>query len=202
MGIPQIVDHYGSIVSGLDEPPILIGHSFGGLVVQMMLDRGWGSAGVAIDPAPPRGVLPGPRAVRANFHVLPSWRGWSKVHTKKYESFRWGFVHTLPEAEARDAYDRYVIPSPGRIFFQAAFGVGTKVNFRNPDRPPLLITGGELDRAVDASMTRSTFRKYRRSPAPTEYKEFPGRTHWLIAGPGWEEVAEYALAWIERQSPA
>jgi pimeloyl-ACP methyl ester carboxylesterase len=196
-GVTEIVDHYERIVRELPEPPILVGHSFGGLFVQMLLDRGLGAAGVAVDPAPPRGVLAGPTAIRANFGVLRSWRGWSRTLTISYPAFRWAFVHTLPEADAREVYERYVIPTPGRIFFQAAFGAATKVRFRNPDRAPLLITAADQDRAVTAGMNRANVRKYRSSPAVTDFKEFPGRTHWLIAQPGWEEVADFAIEWAE-----
>ncbi len=115
------------------------------------------------------------------------------------KQFHRSFAHTLSVTEVRDVYERYVVPVPGRIFYQALFGVGTRVNFRHGRQVPLLITSGELDRAVDASMNRANFRKYRGSSAVTELKEFPGRTHWLIASPGWEEVADYAIDWVERQ---
>lgn len=202
VGVGEIVEHYASIVRGLDQPPVLVGHSFGGLFVQMLLDRGLGAAGVAIDPAPPRGVVAGPRALWANASVLRTWRAWRKVVTISPRAFAWAFVHTLPEAEQRAIYDRQVVPSPGRIFLQAAFGSGTRVDFANAGRAPLLLIGGELDRAVDARMVRQNLRKYRRSTAVTDFHEFPGRTHWLIASPGWEEVADLALAWIESHLPA
>ncbi len=202
VGIPEIVEHHAKVVAALPEPPVLVGHSFGGLFVQMLLDRGLGAAGVAIDPAPPRGVLPGPHAFRFSLPAVATWRGWRKVLTIPPDRFAWGFCHTLPEAEQRKIYERHVVPTPGRIFFQAAVGAGTKVNFRNASRAPLLITAGELDRAVDARMNRSNFRKYRRSPAVTDFEEFSGRTHWLIAGPGWEEVADVVLDWLDRSGPA
>jgi pimeloyl-ACP methyl ester carboxylesterase len=121
VGVTEIVDHYAAIVEGLEEPAVLVGHSFGGLFVQMLLDRGLGSAGVAIDAAPPRGVFPTPSGVRASFPVVRTWRGWRKVLTMSFASFAWGFVHNLPEADQRETYDRLVIPTPGRIFFQTAF---------------------------------------------------------------------------------
>jgi pimeloyl-ACP methyl ester carboxylesterase len=199
VGVTEIVEHYANIVSQLDEPPILIGHSFGGLFVQMLLDRGLGAVGVALDPAPPRGVLAGPKAIRASFGVLKTWRGWTKVLTTTYDRFRWGFASELTEADARAAYERYVIPTPGRVFFQAAFGRETRVHFGNATRKPLLITAGSLDRTVPASMSRSNFKKYRTSVAVTAFKEFEGRTHWLIAEPGWEEIADFAITWAEER---
>jgi len=101
VGIAEIVDHYAAIIAGLEELPILIGHSFGGLFVQLLLDRGLGVAGVAIDPAPPRGVLPGPKAIRASFHVIRRWRGWRKTLTIGFKQFCWGFVPTQPADEQR-----------------------------------------------------------------------------------------------------
>jgi pimeloyl-ACP methyl ester carboxylesterase len=202
VGVGEIVEHYAKVVAGLDEPPLLVGHSFGGLFVQMLLDRGLGVGGAAIDPAPPRGVLPGPNAFRFSFPAIATWRGWRKVLTIPPKRFSWGFVHTLSEPEQREVYQRHVVPTPGRIFFQAALGSGTKVNFRNGTRAPLLITAGELDHAVDPGMNRSNVRRYRVSSALTDFKEFPGRTHWLIAGPGWEEVADFVIDWAERRISA
>lgn len=199
LGIAEVIHHYASIIAQLLEPPILIGHSFGGLFVQLLLDRGLGCAGVAINPAPPRGVLPGPNAVRSGLPVLCAWRGWRKLFMMSPEQFRWSFAHTLPEAELRQVYERQVVPTPGRIFYQALFGVETRINFQNSRRAPLLLTAGEWDRAVDAVTNRVNFSRYRGSAAVTEFKEFPGRTHWLIASPGWEEVADYTIAWVERQ---
>jgi len=134
--------------------------------------------------------------------VVRSWRGWKRVLTISPEHFAWAFLHNLPEAEQREAYERYVIPTPGRPFFQAAFGKETKVNFGNPSRAPLLLIAGEKDRTVEARMNRANFKKYGKSTAITEFREFPGRSHWIIAEPGWEEVADFAIEWLERQTAA
>jgi pimeloyl-ACP methyl ester carboxylesterase len=198
VGVTEIVDHYERIVRGLPEAPILVGHSFGGLFVQMLLDRGLGKAGVAIDPAPPRGVLPSFSAIRAGLPVLFSWCGWSRVLTMSFASFQWGFAHTLPEAEQRAAYDMYVAPTPGRPYFQAALGIGTGINFGNATRAPLLLIAGELDRTVSASMVQATYERQKRSPGITSFKLFPGRTHYLIGSPGWEEIADAAITWAEK----
>jgi pimeloyl-ACP methyl ester carboxylesterase len=202
LGVTEIVDHYERIIRGLDEPPILIGHSFGGLFVQMLLDRGVGAAGVALDPAPPRGVLPRGTALKANAAILFTWRGWKKIIYTTPKAFGYAFVHTLLEAEQRAIFDKYVIPETGRIFFQAGFALldprqATRVNFRNATRSPLLIIAGTEDRVVPASMVRANFKKYRGSKAQTDFKEFAGRTHWLIAQEGWEEVAEYIAGWLK-----
>jgi pimeloyl-ACP methyl ester carboxylesterase len=201
LGIGEIVDNYASIIREFETPPILVGHSFGGLFVQMLLDRGLGAAGVAIDPAPPKGVLPGANAVRASLPVILGWASWDKVRRMSFKDFQWGWVHTLSEPEQRAAYDQHVIPTSGRLFFQALLAQltdETKVNYRNSLRAPLLIIAGELDRTVGARMDLANFRKYARSTAVTEYHEFPGRTHWICRQPGWEEVADYVLDWLAK----
>ncbi len=199
VGVGEIVDRYASIVRALPAPPILIGHSFGGLFVQMLLDRGLGAAGVAIDSAPPKGVTPSWSAVRASAPVLSAFGGWRRTLRMSYESFRWGFVHTLSEAQARAAYDEHVIPTPGRPFWQAAlspFAGAMRVDTRKADRAPLLLIAGSADRTVTAAMNRANHRLYRRSAAVTDLHELPGRSHWIIAEPGWEEVVDDALAWL------
>jgi pimeloyl-ACP methyl ester carboxylesterase len=204
LGIPEIVDNYASIIRDLAQPPILVGHSFGGLFVQLLLDRGIGAAGVAIDPAPPKGVLPGANAVRASLPVISGWGFWDKVRRMPLRNFRWGWVHTLSEPEQRAAYDQHVIPTSGRLFLQALLAPltdVTKVNYRNHLRGPLLIIAGELDRTVEAKMNLANFRKYARSTAVTDYREFPGRTHWICRQPGWEEVADYTLDWLAKHAP-
>jgi pimeloyl-ACP methyl ester carboxylesterase len=202
LGIGEIVDNYASIIRGLETPPILVGHSFGGLFVQMLLDRGLGVAGVAIDPAPPKGVLPGMNSIRAGLPVLLGWGSWQSVRRMSYKHFRWAWVHTLSEPEQREAYEQHVIPTAGRIFLQALlapFSDETKVNYRNGLRAPLLIIAGELDRTVEARTNLTNFRRYARSAAVTDHREFPGRTHWTLRQPGWEEVADYTLDWIAKQ---
>jgi pimeloyl-ACP methyl ester carboxylesterase len=202
LGISEIVDNYASIIRDLDAPPILVGHSFGGLFVQMLLDRGIGAAGVAIDPAPPKGVLPGKNAVRASLPVLLGWESWQRVRRMSFESFQWGWVHTLTEPEQRAVYEQQVIPTSGRLFLQALLAPltnETKVNFRNSLRAPLLIIAGELDRTVEAPMNLANYRKYARSTSVTDYRAFTGRTHWIIGQPGWEEVADYVMDWIAKQ---
>jgi len=202
LGIREIVDNYASIIRDLSDPPVLVGHSFGGLFVQMLLDRGIGAAGVAIDPAPPKGVLPGANAVRASLPVLLGWESWQRVRRMSFRNFQWGWVHTLSEGEQRAAYERHVIPTSGRLFFQALLVPltdDTKVNYRNSLRAPLLIIAGELDRTVEADMNLANARKYARSTAVTDYRAFPGRTHWIVGQPGWEEVADYVLDWLAKQ---
>jgi pimeloyl-ACP methyl ester carboxylesterase len=207
LGVGEIVDHYEGLIRAVGaadaEPPILIGHSFGGLFTQILLDRGLGAAGVAIDSAPPKGVWPfEPSALRAlSGALLRSVLGRRVVRWSAGE-FRYGFVHTLPAAEARDAYDRHVVPETGRIFFQGAVAPidprsPTRVNFANGTRAPLLLIAGEKDHVVPAVVNRRNYRAYGRSAARTDFREFPGRVHWIIAEDGWQEVAEHIAGWLD-----
>lgn len=201
VGVGEIVEHYARIITALPRKPVLVGHSFGGLIVQLLLARGLGAAGVAINPGPPRGVLPTPRALLTATPVLLAWRGWRKILSLSYPQFVGGFVHELPEAERRRAFEEQTLPTPGRPYFQAAFAPfhrATQLDFRAP-RAPLLITAGERDRTAPAAMNRANFRAYRKSPSVTEFREFPRRSHWIIAEPGWEEVATEVLAWVRKQ---
>ncbi len=199
LGVREIVDHYEKIIR-VEDKPLLVGHSFGGLFVQMLLDRGLGSGGVAIDPAPPKGVLPFgyPSTLRSNLWILLIPGGWRKVIRQSFKDFQYAFVNMLPEAEQKAIYERYVVPETGRIFFQSAtatFHDATKVNFRNKQRAPLLIIAGGADNNVTAGLNRDNFNRYKGSTAKTDFKVFEGRCHWTIAQPGWEEVADYILDW-------
>jgi pimeloyl-ACP methyl ester carboxylesterase len=202
LGIGEIVDHYAEIIRALKDPPILIGHSFGGLFAQILLDRGLGTAAVAIDPAPPRGVIAYElSAYRSLGGVLLTPGGWHKVVRWSYRSFRYGFVHTLPEADARAVYDDEVVPESGRIFYQAAFTALDRhspatVHFGNANRGPLLLIAGAADHIVPAGIVRRTARRYAKAGVPADLREFPGRTHWIIAEPGWQEVAGAVEAWL------
>ena len=200
LGVIEIVDHYAEQIRALPEPPILIGHSFGGLFTQMLLDRGFGAAGVAIDPAPAKGIFPFyPTVFKAFSRILLTPGGWQKIFHATFKEFRYAFVHLLPEAEQKAVYDRYVVPETGRIFFQSGFAMfnnATYVNFQNPKRAPLLLTAATQDHVCPASQIRQTYQKYKRSSAPTEFIEFNHHDHWLIAEPGYEQVADYIDGWL------
>ena len=207
LGLGEIADHYAQIIRALPEAPIIIGHSFGGLVTQILLDRGLGAAGVALDPAPPRGVLAAlyPTTTRSLLRIIATPGGWSKVFHWTLPEFAYAFVHTLPPDEQKRAFDTYVVPESGRVFFQDALSMfnpnsPARVNFANPQRAPLLIIAGAADRIVPEAMVKATWRKYPQSAANApDFQEFPGRTHWLIAQPGWEEVAGVAEEWLRRR---
>jgi pimeloyl-ACP methyl ester carboxylesterase len=208
LGVQEIVDHYAAIVKAQEEPPILIGHSFGGLFTQILLDRGLGAAGVAIDPAPPKGVLAlQPTVLKSLSGVLFTWRGWRKIVRWSFEEFQYAFVHTLPEQEQRAAYETHVVPETGRIFFQDGFSLlapssPVKVDFQNSTRAPLLLIAGAEDQIVPHSVVKSTYQKYRSTPARTDFLTFEKRTHWIIAQGGWEEVATAIENWLKKLSSA
>jgi pimeloyl-ACP methyl ester carboxylesterase len=195
--IKDLVDAFEEDIRSLPEAPIIIGHSFGGLIVQMLLDRGLGAAGVAIDAGPPRGVLPSFTAIKSALPVLLAWRGWSRILTMSFKSFSTTFANTLAPSQQRETYEQHIVPAPGRIYFQAALGFGNAVKFNNPKRPPLLLTAADEDRTSTPSMVRAMYRKHRQAPSQTDIIEFPNRSHWLIAEPGWEKVAGAILKWIE-----
>lgn len=194
MTVGQIADHYEKIIRALPEAPLLVGHSFGGLIVQMLLDRGVGAAGVALDPGPIGGIIPGPVPLAAALPVIARWNGWNREFPMSKEAFRKGFANAAPRDMQDIEYDRLVVPAPGRIFYQAASWIGT---FVQPKRrtAPLLITAGEKDRTVTPALARAAYNKQKKSPARTDFVLFKGRSHFLAVEPGWEEVADHALGW-------
>jgi pimeloyl-ACP methyl ester carboxylesterase len=204
VGVKELVDHYDEIIRALPEPPILIGHSFGGLITQQLLDRGLGSCGVALDSVAPEGVLAVDWTVlKANTNVLFRWMNWEKVLIMSFPEFEYAFVNTFPQDQQKKYYDRYVVPETGRIFFQAAFAQldphhALRVNFENNDRAPLLLIAGEMDHLVPAHIVKSNYEHYRHSSAQTEMHEFAGRSHLLTSQDGWQEIADHAAHWLER----
>lgn len=206
IGAKELTDHFEAIIRAMPEPPILIGHSFGGLIVQQLLDRGVGSAGITLDSVAPEGVLALDWTVlKSNSSVLFKWLGWEKVQTMTFPEFQYAFANTLPEEEQQKYYDRYVVPETGRIFFQIAFSQldphhAIAVNFKNNERAPLLLIAGEKDHLVPAHITKSNYEHYKHSAARTEFHEFEGRSHLLMAQFGWEEICEYINTWLKQLS--
>ena len=203
LGVTDIVDHYDAIVRKLDTPPIIMGHSFGGAFTEILLDRGLGAAGVAIDPAPVKGVLRLPLStLRSGFPVLGNPANTHKAVMLSPEEFHYSFTNTLTPEESAPVYERYAVPGPGLVLFQAALAnfnphAPTRVDFDNDDRAPLLIVGGGVDHVVPAAVTKEAAGHYRHSKAVTAYKEFPGRSHYTLGQEGWEAVADYALEWAK-----
>jgi alpha-beta hydrolase superfamily lysophospholipase len=203
LGLGEIVEHYEQRIRALDRPPVLIGHSFGGLIVELLLDRGLGRAGVALSPAPPKGILVLPlSSLKAASPALAHPTKRHGIVTLTLEQFTYGFVNTLSPEAAKAAYERYAVPETGRILYEAGLAnfslhPPTEVHFKNGDRAPLLIVGATEDHTVPASVARAQYKKYEKSPAQTDYIEFEGRPHLFVVGEGAREVAEAIDAWLD-----
>ena len=205
IGIDEAAEHFTSIIKQLNAPPVLVGHSFGGLLAEKLLGEGVGAAAVAIDPAQIKGVLPLPLAqLRAGLPALgnPANRHRAVSLTKK--EFRFGFGNAVSEEESDELYESWTIPSPAKPLFQAAATNFTlhspaAVETGNRDRGPLLLISGLEDHTVPDVVTRSTLKQYRKSDAVTELKQFEGRGHSLTVDHGWREVADAVLGWLKEQ---
>jgi pimeloyl-ACP methyl ester carboxylesterase len=203
IGVAEIADHYEKVISELGREPIIIGHSFGGLITQILLDRGHGTAGVAIDSAPIKGVhvLP-PSTLRSGFPALKRPANRHRAVMLSADEFHYAFANTLSEDDSDRLYETYAVPGPGRVLFQSAFAnfnphAVTAVDFHNAARAPLLIVSGGADHVSPPAVNRSELHHQQRSTALTAFKAFPDRPHFLIGTPGWEDVADFALAWAQ-----
>lgn len=201
-GVTEIAEHIAGQLRAFDKKPILIGHSFGGLLVQNLLGRDLAAAGIAIDPAPIKGVPELPFSVlKSAFPVLGNPLNFKRAVSLTEHQFRFGFTNAVPEQEAKELYAKYAMPGPGRPLFQAATATfnptsATKVNVANGTRGPLLLVSGEKDNTVPPLLVKSALKVYSKSPAVTEFKEFPGRGHSLTIDSGWRELANYSLTWL------
>ena len=205
IGIDAVVEHYAGVIRGLGTTPIVIGHSFGGLIVQRLLGENLAAGAVALDPAPIKGViyLP-PSSLRVASVALrnPANRKGAVALTRA--QFRYGFGNALTEKESDELYERWAIPSPGRPLFEAAFAnfspsSPAKIDTGNATRGPLLLTLGGRDHTVGPAIVRTTARLYRKSPAVTELRQYPDRGHSLGIDNGWRVVADDVLAWLKAQ---
>jgi pimeloyl-ACP methyl ester carboxylesterase len=199
--VPQIIDHLSAVIGELDLPPILMGHSAGGAFVQLLLDRGFGAAGVAINSAPTEGVAVVPLSqIKAAFPVLKNPANRHRAVGFTLEQWHYAFTNTFGEDESRALYERYHIPASGSIFWGSALANihpgrdETWVDYNNNDRAPLLFIAGSEDHRMPPKIQRSNAKHYK-SDTITEVKEYEGRAHLLPAQEGWEEVADYALEW-------
>jgi pimeloyl-ACP methyl ester carboxylesterase len=189
LGLADVVDHYEQIIRGLETAPTIIGHGVGGLVTQILLDRGWGAAGVAIASAPPKGVF---RSVFRNLKLALKGRSLTP------QQFHYDFANTLGDAASVAAFDRYVVPAPNRILRQVALAnfspdAPSTVRFHNDSRAPLLLVAGGKDHVAPSSLVKANFDRYRESQADTDYKEFPDQTHFSLLRE--TKIADYVLGW-------
>jgi non-heme chloroperoxidase len=202
--VGQIADHFEGVIAELTERPAVIGHSFGGLLAQILAGRGLAAATVAIDPAPFRGVLPLPiSALRSAAPVLHNPANHHRAVPLTYEQFRYAFANALSEEEAKELYETYAVPGSGAPLFQAASAnlnpwTEAKVKTKNPDRGPLLIMDGEKDHTVPWAIAEASFKRQLRNEGVTEIVQMPDRGHSLIIDHGWREVADTALAFVQR----
>ncbi|MEV0685610.1 alpha/beta hydrolase [Nocardia sp. NPDC050378] len=202
--VGQVTEHLTAIAGELTRKPAVIGHSFGGLLAQIVAGRGLSVATVAIDPAPFRGVLPLPiSSLRAASPVLRNPANRHRAVPLSYEQFRFSFANAVSEEEAEHLYRTFAVPAPGAPLFQAAAAnlnpwSETAVDTSNPDRGPLLIISGEQDNTVPRAITHAEYEKQRKNPDVTEFVEIPGRGHALTIDSGWREVADTALRFVRR----
>jgi len=202
LGVREVFDHFCNLISELKTKPIVMGHSFGGTFVQLLLDAGFGAAGVSIDGAAVKGVRALPFSeIKATFPVLHNPANLRRAVPITEEEFHYAFTNNLSEEDSKVVYDRYAVPVPARILFQGGFAnftphAATTYNFANDDRAPLLFISGGNDNILPPVVQKENFDKnVRHSKALTAYKLFPGRSHYTCGEAGWEQVADFALDW-------
>jgi pimeloyl-ACP methyl ester carboxylesterase len=202
--VGQVADHFAALIARLERKPAVIGHSFGGLLTQILAGRGLSAASVAIDPAPFRGVLPLPfSALRSASAVIANPLNHGRAVPLTYDQFRFAFANAVSEDEAKQLYETFAVPASGAPLFQAATAnlnpwTEAKVDSRNPDRGPLLIISGEKDHTVPWAIANASYKRQKRNQAVTEIIEIPNRGHALTIDSGWREVADTALTFIRR----
>lgn len=205
-GIDDVVAHFAGIIEQLPTPPILVGHSFGGMIAQKLLGQDLAHAAIAIDAAQIKGVLPLPlSALRATLPVFKNPSNKHRAVSLTAEQFRFAFANVVSQEESDELYRRWTIPAPGRPLFEAAAAnfnphSPAKVNTDNQNRGPLLLIGSGKDNTVPETVTRATLKQYRHSEAVTDIKTFADRGHSLTIDSGWPEVAASCLAWLKEQS--
>jgi len=202
--VGQVADHYVEAIGKLKKKPAVIGHSFGGLLAQIVAGRGLSAATVAIDPAPFRGVLPLPiSALKSASPVIGNPANLNRAVALSFEQFKYGWANALSEDEARHLYETYHVPASGLPLFQAATAnlnpwTEAKVDTKNPGRGPLLIINGEKDNTVPWSIANASYKQQKHNEGVTEIIEMPNRGHALVIDSGWRQVADTALAFIRR----
>jgi len=202
--IGEVADHFEEVINGLKQKPAVIGHSFGGLLTEILAGRGLSAASVAISPAPFRGVLPLPiSSLRAASPALRNPLNRNRAVPLTYDQFRYAFANAVDEDQAQRLYEQYSVPTPGEPLFQAAAAnlnpwTEAKVDTKNPDRGPMLIVAGGKDHTVPVVISKASFKQEEENPAVTEFQQFDDRGHALTIDDNWQEVAETALKFVGR----
>jgi pimeloyl-ACP methyl ester carboxylesterase len=202
--VGQVADHVEEVIRKLDRRPAVIGHSFGGLLAQIVAGRGLAAVTVAVDPAPFRGVLPLPvSALRSASVALSNPANYNRAVPLTYEQFRYGFANAVDEQEAKELYAAFAVPAPGKPLFQAATAnlnpwTEVKVDTKNPERGPMLLISGEKDNTVPWAIVNASYKRQKRNESVTEIVQLPNRGHALVVDSGWREVADTALAFVRR----
>jgi pimeloyl-ACP methyl ester carboxylesterase len=205
--VRQVTDHFAEVIGKLDTKPVVIGHSFGGLITQQLAGRGLAAVSVPIDPAPFRGVLPLPlSALKASFPVLSNALNYNRSVLLTAKQFRFAFGNAVSETESAELYETYSVPGSGRPLFSAATAnlnpsSQAKVDTRNPNRGPMLLVSGQRDNTVPWAIANASFKRQGRNSAVTEITEMPGRGHSLVIDSGWREVADIALVFMQQHVP-
>lgn len=192
----EVIDHYSNIVKALPEKPVIIGHSLGGLITQVLVNRDLAAAGVAIHSIPPLGVFPYEFSfLKAGWKALGFLTSLRKTYLMSFKDWQYAFVNTMPLEEQRAAYEKYTIPE-SKTVARGGLSRAAKVDFTKP-HVPLLLTSGNLDNITPSHLNERNFKKYKKNGSVLEYKEFEGRNHFVLGQPTWREDADYIIDWIE-----
>ena len=200
----EVADHTAEVIAGLERKPAVMGHSTGGLLAQLIADRGLSAATVAIDPGPFRGVLPLPYStLKVSAPILRNPLNRGRAITLTFDQFKYGWANALDEDEARRLYDTYHVAAPGVALMQMANAnlnpfTEAKVDTKNPERGPLLIIEGDDDHTVHPAIAKAAYKRQRRNEGVTELKTIPNRGHALTIDSGWRGVAQTALDFVKR----
>ncbi|MFI5304934.1 MAG: alpha/beta hydrolase [Nitrospiria bacterium] len=195
--LSAVINHLESTIKRLEEKPILVGHSMGGLIVQILLQKDLAAAGVAIDSAPPRGVFTTKWSfIKSNWPAINPFVPKNQPLQMPFEHFQYTFVNTLPLDEQKTAYERYVVPESRRVPWESLTSLAN-IDFKKK-RAPLLLIAGSDDNIIPASLNKTNYDKYKQSSSTTEFRAFEGRTHFIIGQKNWEEVADYILSWLNK----
>jgi pimeloyl-ACP methyl ester carboxylesterase len=198
--IDDLLAHYAAFAASLTPAPILIGHSFGGLLVQLLLDRGVGSVGIVLGSLPPGRPLRGLFALRTALALLAAWLRQNGSLPLSFRRFAVDFAQTLTPDQQRAAYQRFAFPAPRRVFLGAFLGKEPAGILPGRSRAPLLLVAGEHDKVATPAVVQANYRRQQAAAADTAFRLFPGRSHWLIGEPGWEDIADYCLAWAQTRT--